>query len=40
PLGRPGRPAELAAAFVYLASAESRYVSSGTSHVNGGMSTL
>lgn len=39
PLGRPGQPAELAPAFVYLASAESSYVTGATIHVNGGMPT-
>ncbi|RKT79494.1 hypothetical protein DFJ68_2967 [Terracoccus luteus] len=40
PLGRPGQPAELAPAFVFLASAESSYVTGATIHVNGGMPTL
>ena len=39
PLGRPGQPAELAPAYVFLASAESSYVSGATLHVNGGMPT-
>ncbi|AWB85258.1 glucose 1-dehydrogenase [Mycetocola zhujimingii] len=39
PLGRPGQPAELAPAFVFLASGESSYVSGETLHVNGGMPT-
>jgi NAD(P)-dependent dehydrogenase (short-subunit alcohol dehydrogenase family) len=39
PLGRPGQPAELAPAYVFLASAESSYVSGDTLHVNGGMPT-
>ena len=39
PLGRPGQPAELAPAFVFLASAESSYVVGETLHVNGGMPT-
>ncbi len=39
PLGRPGQPAELAPAFVFLASAESSYVIGATLHVNGGMPT-
>jgi hypothetical protein len=39
PLGRPGQPAELAPAYVFLASAESSYVSGSTLHVNGGMPT-
>ena len=37
PLGRAGQPAELAGAYVYLASAESGYVSGETLNVNGGM---
>ncbi|GAA4972429.1 glucose 1-dehydrogenase [Kineococcus glutinatus] len=39
PLGRAGQPAELAPAYVFLASAESSYVSGETLHVNGGMPT-
>ena len=39
PLGRAGQPAELAAAYVYLASQESSYVSGETLNVNGGMPT-
>jgi NAD(P)-dependent dehydrogenase (short-subunit alcohol dehydrogenase family) len=39
PLGRPGQPAELAPAYVFLASPESSYVSGSTLHVNGGMPT-
>ena len=39
PLGRPGQPAELAPAFVFLASPESSFVSGETLHVNGGMPT-
>jgi NAD(P)-dependent dehydrogenase (short-subunit alcohol dehydrogenase family) len=39
PLGRPGQPAELAPAFVFLASAESSYVVGETLHVNGGTPT-
>jgi NAD(P)-dependent dehydrogenase (short-subunit alcohol dehydrogenase family) len=39
PLGRPGQPAELAPAFVFLASPESSYVIGETLHVNGGMPT-
>jgi NAD(P)-dependent dehydrogenase (short-subunit alcohol dehydrogenase family) len=39
PLGRPGQPAELAPAYVFLASSESSYVSGSTLHVNGGMPT-
>jgi NAD(P)-dependent dehydrogenase (short-subunit alcohol dehydrogenase family) len=40
PLGRPGQPAELAPAFVFLASPESSYVVGATIHVNGGSPTL
>ena len=39
PLGRPGQPAECAPAYVYLASAESGYVTGETLNVNGGMPT-
>ncbi|PPI68208.1 NAD(P)-dependent dehydrogenase [Rathayibacter rathayi] len=39
PLGRWGQPAELAPAYVFLASAESSYVVGETLHVNGGMPT-
>lgn len=39
PFGRPGQPAELAPAYVFLASAESSYVCGETLNVNGGMST-
>lgn len=39
PLGRPGQPAELAPAFVFLASAESSYVVGETLSVTGGMVT-
>jgi NAD(P)-dependent dehydrogenase (short-subunit alcohol dehydrogenase family) len=39
PLGRPGQPAELAAAYVFLASPESSYVTGETLNVNGGMPT-
>lgn len=35
-LGRPGQPAELAPAYVFLASAESSYISGQTIHINGG----
>ena len=38
-LGRPGQPAELAPAYVFLASNESSYVVGETLHVNGGMPT-
>ncbi|MGZ0712780.1 SDR family oxidoreductase (plasmid) [Coraliomargarita sp. W4R53] len=37
PLGRMGQPAELAPAYVFLASAESSYVIGETLNVNGGM---
>lgn len=36
PLGRPGQPAELASAYVYLASGESSYVSGEVIGVTGG----
>ncbi|MBF4463020.1 MULTISPECIES: glucose 1-dehydrogenase [unclassified Rathayibacter] len=39
PLGRWGQPAELAPAYVFLASPESSYVIGETLHVNGGMPT-
>lgn len=39
PLGRAGQPAELAPAFVFLASAESSYVVGETLNVNGGSPT-
>lgn len=39
PLGRPAQPAELASAYVYLASPESSYVTGETLNVNGGMPT-
>ena len=39
PLGRPGQPAELAPAYVFLASPESSYVIGETLHVNGGTPT-
>jgi NAD(P)-dependent dehydrogenase (short-subunit alcohol dehydrogenase family) len=37
PMGRPGQPAELAPAYVFLASAESSYVNGDTLVVSGGM---
>ncbi|MET1052812.1 MAG: glucose 1-dehydrogenase [Mycetocola sp.] len=39
PLGRAGQPAELAPAYVFLASGESSYVTGETLNVNGGMPT-
>jgi 3-oxoacyl-[acyl-carrier protein] reductase len=36
PLGRPGRPADIAAAVRYLASEEASYVTGEIHHVNGG----
>jgi NAD(P)-dependent dehydrogenase (short-subunit alcohol dehydrogenase family) len=39
PLGRPAQPAELAPAYVFLASAESSYVTGETLTVTGGMPT-
>lgn len=36
PMARPGQPAELAPAYVYLASNDSSYVSGQMIHVNGG----
>ena len=39
PVGRWGQPAELAGAFVFLASAEATYVVGETLNVNGGMPT-
>jgi NAD(P)-dependent dehydrogenase (short-subunit alcohol dehydrogenase family) len=39
PLGRAGQPAELAPAYVFLASAESSYVIGETLNVNGGLPT-
>jgi len=40
PTGRMGTPAEIAAAALYLASAEAAYVTGTTLHVNGGMAML
>ena len=37
PLGRMGRPADIAAAVVYLASDEAGWITGATLHVNGGM---
>ena len=39
PIGRGGQPAELAPAYVFLASAESSFVAGETLNVNGGMPT-
>jgi hypothetical protein len=39
PMGRWGQPAELAPAYVFLASGESSFVNGETLHVNGGMPT-
>lgn len=36
PLGRPGQPEEVAPAYVYLATADSSYVTGQVIHVNGG----
>jgi NAD(P)-dependent dehydrogenase (short-subunit alcohol dehydrogenase family) len=40
PMGRPGQPAELAAAYVFLASAEASYVAGATIAVTGGKPIL
>ncbi len=40
PSGRMGNPDEIAAAVVYLASAEAAYMTGATLHVNGGMAML
>jgi len=40
PAGRMGAPGEIAAAALYLASAEAGYVTGTTLHVNGGMAML
>jgi len=40
PLGRLGRPADIGAAVVYLASDEAAWVTGATLHVNGGMAML
>jgi NAD(P)-dependent dehydrogenase (short-subunit alcohol dehydrogenase family) len=39
PMGRPAQPAELAPAYVFLASPESSYVNGDTLVVTGGMSS-
>jgi NAD(P)-dependent dehydrogenase (short-subunit alcohol dehydrogenase family) len=36
-MNRAGQPCEVAPAYVYLASADSSYVSGQTLHVNGGV---
>lgn len=40
PLGRLGAPADVAAACIYLASAEAGWVTGATLHVNGGMAMI
>ena len=40
PTGRLGKPQEIAASVVYLASEEAAYVTGLTLHVNGGMAML
>ena len=40
PLGRPGQPAEIAPAFVFLASEESSYISGATIPATGGRITI
>lgn len=39
PMGRPGQPAEMAPAYVFLASPESSYVNATTINANGGLPT-
>ena len=36
PMKRPGQPSELAAAYVFLASGDSTYMTGQTLHINGG----
>ena len=40
PLGRLGKPADIAAAVVYLAAEEAGWVTGATLHINGGMAML
>jgi 3-oxoacyl-[acyl-carrier protein] reductase len=40
PAGVFGKPGDIAAAVVYLASDEARYVTGETLHVNGGMAMI
>ena len=40
PVGRMGTPEEIAAAALFLASAEAAYVTGQTIHVNGGMAMI
>jgi 3-oxoacyl-[acyl-carrier protein] reductase len=40
PVGRFGNPDEIAAAVVYLASAEAAYVTGATLHINGGLAMI
>jgi 3-oxoacyl-[acyl-carrier protein] reductase len=40
PLGQMGKPADVAAAVVYLASDEAGWVTGATLHVNGGMAMI
>jgi NAD(P)-dependent dehydrogenase (short-subunit alcohol dehydrogenase family) len=37
PMGRAGQPVEVATCFVFLASADSSYISGQILHVNGGV---
>lgn len=38
PMGRPGQPEEVAPSYVFLASAESSYITGQVIHINGGNS--